>query len=204
MSDLTKYRNKIEQLKGHRKYLRTTLAGRKKTLATLQEQLNVAEEARRHIQIVSQQTQEELKFNIESIVSSALGAVFDDPYTFTADFETKRNKTECVLSFERDGQKINPLKGAGFGAVDVASFALRLSLWSLSTNRTAPVMLLDEPFKNLSRDLQYKAGQMVKLLSEKLSMQFIIVTHATDIIESSARAYKVHLANKVSVVKKIK
>jgi len=136
--------------------------------------------ARALIQEISQETQKELEFHISNLVTLAISIVFpDENINFVARFEKRRNKTECDLLFEEKGNEYKPLEGSGYGTVDIAAFALRLALWSL--NPTVEVMILDEPFRDVSPDLQDRVGEMVKTLSEKLGLQIIMVSHAEDI-----------------------
>jgi ABC-type lipoprotein export system ATPase subunit len=45
------------------------------------------------------------------------------------------------------------------------------------------IIILDEPFRHLSADLQPKASEMMKMLSDKLGIQFIMVSHEEGIID---------------------
>ena len=89
------------------------------------------------------------------------------------------------MFFSRNGQQISPLDASGGGVVDICSFALRLSLWSLNKNR--PVLLLDEPFKHLSRNLHGKALRMLKEVSRKLNVQIIMVSHNEEFVDEADR-----------------
>jgi len=106
---------------------------------------------------------------------------------FVAKMEERRGKIECDLLFMENGKTYQPKEGSGFGAVDVASFALRIARWSLSPN--APIFLLDEPFRDLSPDLHKKASQMVDMLSKELGLQFVLISHAEDINECANLTY---------------
>ena len=64
------------------------------------------------------------------------------------------------------------------------------------------MIVLDEPFRFVSRDLQVKAGQMVKELAERLDLQFIVVTHNKDLIEAADRVFEVSLKDGESRVVK--
>ena len=46
-------------------------------------------------------------------------------------------------------------------------------------------MIADEPFKFVSADYMPKIPEMLKMLSEKLKMQFILVSHIDAIIEGA-------------------
>jgi len=195
------YRNRVEQEKGKKQALEeysqeqaADLQRRKKRLRNLKDALLV-------VQHVSQKTQEELKYQITELVTLALKAVFEDPYEFDIDFVHKRGKTEAEVSFIRDGEKIDPMTASGGGAVDIASFALRITLWNLHRPRTANTIILDEPARFVSDDLQPKFGEMLKMISDKLNIQFIIVTHKKALMESADKVFHVIMKNKNSEVK---
>ncbi|KKK86498.1 hypothetical protein LCGC14_2762610, partial [marine sediment metagenome] len=66
------------------------------------------------------------------------------------------------------------------------------------------VILLDEPLKNLSQNMQDKASMMLKELSNRLGIQFIIVTHEDTLTEYADRVFRVRQSKKgVSYVKVI-
>jgi len=205
---LEKFRNEIEQIKGQRMALETTVRNSESKLITLQSEEIEIEAAQKIVQDVALKTQEKLKLSIEPIVTSALDIVFgDEAYEFAVDFVVKRNRTECELRFARDGKKYVPLSSSGFGAVDVASFALRLALWNISKPRTRSSFVLDEPFKHVSEDLQESVFKMMSMLAEKLGIQIILVSHnkESDVMEYSNKVFRVHKdKNGVSKVRVIK
>ena len=147
--------------------------------------------AREFFLAVAQQTQASLEKRLSEIVSLALAAVFDEPYAFKINYVTRRGVTECDLVFERDGREIDPLGGAGGGAVDIAAFALRIAVWALGGNRR-PVIILDEPFRNLSANLHERAGQMLQMLSRKLGLQIVMVSHNPDIVSGADAVFRVN------------
>jgi hypothetical protein len=101
-----------------------------------------------------------------------------------------------------DKVKIDPMTASGGGAVEVASFALRVALWSMATPRTRNVLLLDEPLKFLKGDILPERGsRMIQLLSERLNLQIIMVSHIADQIEGADRRIEVKLKDGRSRVK---
>lgn len=137
--------------------------------------------AREVINIVAKETEQQLEMRITNIVTMALAAVFPDPYEFKLVFNERRNQTEADLLLVRDGEELSPVEGAGGGVLDVVSFALRIAVLLMSGYRR--VIILDEPFRHLSADLQSKASEMMKMLSDKLGIQFIMVSHEEGIID---------------------
>jgi ABC-type molybdenum transport system ATPase subunit/photorepair protein PhrA len=161
------------------------------------------EEARIIFQSASQITQNQLSERISSIVSSALAAVFPDPYTFVVDFVQRRNVTECDLLFERNGKTRHPLSSCGFGAADVASLALRVAYWKLD-GEARKTLILDEPTRALSLEKQPLAGMMIQELSRMPGgLQFIIVTHHKALAESADKHFIVGQNDGVSNIQEI-
>jgi DNA repair exonuclease SbcCD ATPase subunit len=196
-SEFVKLKEQINNDKVRRDLLRSEL----KLKVDLEKQLSTrfafAQKSIKVIQEVGIRTQSNLEYHIANLVNMSLSAVLSDPPEFTVKFETRRNQTECDLLL--DGQK--PVDTVGGGVLDILSFALRLAFWTLRKNR--PVMILDEPFKFLSADLQARAGEMLKEISESINLQIIMVSHAEDINNSASKTFIVKKVGDVSVVKEI-
>ena len=201
--NLQTIRQRLEQRKGQKIQIEKNITQLKDELTEHKRSLRRHEQAREIIREVALKTMSQISFHISDITSLALEAVFDNPYRLVTDFVQRRNKTECDLYFERDGNRVDPLSASGVGAVDIASFALRIASWSMNRPHSRNVINLDEPFKCLSDNYQEKASQMVKELSEKLGLQFVIVTH-NDILASYAdRTFEVSIKNGISKVKQL-
>jgi DNA repair exonuclease SbcCD ATPase subunit len=194
-------RNKLEQQKGQKIQLEKSLESFRKDLLEFKNSLTLHEQAREIIHNVGLRTQQQLQFHISDITSLALNAVFPDPYELKVDFVQRRNKTECDLIFVRDKMELDPMEASGVGAIDVASFALRIASWSMSRPRTRNVIILDEPFRFLSTNYQAQASAMIKEVSEKLGIQFIIVTHEENLIPSADRVFEVGIRKGISNIK---
>ena len=179
----------IDQKKGERESIEKLLAEKKKEKISLEKRLINIELAQVFLQNVAKETQEKICYHIEDIVQLAIDTCFPGEYEFSLGFEIKRGSTEAKIKFLKNGNEIDPMKSAGGGVVDMAAFGLRIAVWSLST--TDNVIILDEPFRFLSKDLQPKAGQILKRLSEKLGLQFIMVTHNEDIVDSADKIFTV-------------
>jgi DNA repair exonuclease SbcCD ATPase subunit len=201
MSDIRALRNHIEQLKGKKAQILQTINQLQDGLKDHQKDLRRHEEAREVIREVGLKTQQQLQYHIGDITSLALSAVYNDPYTLVAEFVQRRNKTECDLYFTRDKERVDPLDASGGGVVDVASFALRVASWSMQKPQSDNVLILDEPFKNLSADLLPRAGEMLKQISERLGLQIIMVTHAEQLTETADRVFTVTQRKGISKVK---
>jgi len=181
----------ILQLKTKKDTLNTEIA--KKDAMVLLETGNYANHvtARLVLVEVSRQTQAHLKTIIENLVNLCLKSVFSDrEFEFKADFQIKRNKMECEFLVYENGHEFSPKDEMGGSILDIISFALRIILWSLEKPRSRNVIIMDEPFKFTGK-LITKAVQMVKELSNKLGIQFIINTHSDELIYIADRSWHV-------------
>lgn len=153
------------------------------TLKEARQKLEDAEKARLLIQEVAQDIQQKAHHQIASVVTRGLQTVFDDPYTFQIQFEKKRGRTEARFKFERDGLKVDPLGASGGGAVDVAAFTLRLACIALSQPPCRRLLILDEPFKNVSERKSYleKIPELLDVLCRELGVQVIMVTNLKEL-----------------------
>ena len=200
---INQIRNKLEQLKGQKIQVERSFQEVKKEIVNKTRSLHRHEKAREIIRDVGLKTQQQLQFYISDITTLALNAVFDDPYELKVSFVQRRNKTECDLTFVRGELEIDPIEACGVGAIDVASFALRIASWSMMRPRSRNVIILDEPFRYLSENYQEQASLMVKELSKKLGLQFIIVTHEQVLTEHADRVFEVSIKKRISNVKQV-
>lgn len=202
MTDINSIRQILEQRKGMRNQLAIDRGTQRKQIRVLREKDEACEEAQMIIQTVAQLTQKQLEYHVAELVTLAMAAVFDNPYSLSVNFVQRRGRTEADLEFVRDDQSIDPLTASGGGAVDVASFALRVALWSLAISKTRATLMLDEPLKWLKGgSLPIKGALMIKEISKRLGIQIIMISHIPDQIEGSDSIINVQITNGVSEVK---
>lgn len=137
------------------------------------------------IATATEQTQDQVKVHLSNLVTTGLQTVFPEKdYKFHVDFVTRRNQMECDLLIENHkGVKSRPKYRNGGGIMDVISLSLRIGRWSLS--KSSEVMVLDEPSKFVSEDKQALVLSLMKTISEKLGIQWIIVTHIKELYEGA-------------------
>lgn len=155
--------------------------------------------AREVVSKVAQATQEKIEYHISNLVTMALASVFPDPWKLQLRFVERRNKTEADLIFIKgDNETDDLLNAGGGGPADIAAFALRIALWRI--RETAPIMILDEPMRFVSRDLQPKVSALLKELSDKLGIQFIIVSHIPELCECANKIIEIENVNGESII----
>ncbi len=189
---LSDYRDRVNRAAGKRDEIRARRDSAAEMRVAAVQALADLEKAQAFIQTVAQQTQEHLRFHIEDIVQLALNACFPGEYEFRVVFEIKRGQTEARLTFLKNGYEVNPIDASGGGPADLAAFALRIASWTLG--KTNNVIILDEPFRFISKDISPRACEILAELSHRLALQFLVVTHNPDIIDVADRVFEVSQA----------
>ncbi len=199
MNELDAIHSTLQRKAGRRDQLASELTATSTRLKTLTQEQEDITRSLEIIQCVAKLTQQQLEIHISELVSLALEAVFPNPYKMVLKFETRRNRSEAdLLLQDENGNLLNPMEAVGGGVVDVAAFALRVALWSLKRPKPRPVMVMDEPFRFLSSDLQDRASKMLKEISDKLGIQFLIVTHEENLLKAGDRVFDIKLNGGVS------
>lgn len=187
---MSEFEKRINLLVAKKKNLEKELSEKKEELQYIEKEREAAEEALEIEQEAAKRTQKGLEYHFSDIVTSAMHTVFPNPYTFVPEFVERRNKTECDLWFERDGKRRRPRFASGGGTKDVASFALRTAYWRLE--KTSPIFIADEPFRNLSKNYMEKAVDMLRMLADKYENQMIIVTHIKEIVDAADKVFHIN------------
>lgn len=200
MSNVEDFRKLLERKKGQRQQIARNMEDAEIEIRHKAREIRQYEKAREVVREIATQMQSQLQLQISDITSMAMDAVFTNPYKLEVDFVLRRNKTECDLYFERGGFKVDPLSAAGLGSVDIASFALRIASWIMMEPRPENTIILDEPFRFLSEDNHENASRMVKELSERLGIQFIIVTHNQTLASYADKVFRVSMKKGKSIV----
>lgn len=206
MNNIKEYQNILLKQKGRYE----SILERKQTiddkLSNLSTKSIAIEEAQAFIQQVAQETQLQLRINLCQIIQLCIDAVFPGKYIFDIDFTIERNRTVARLLFKKDNYEMDPLSQNGGGIVDLVSFALRIALWSIG--KTDNVIILDEPLKNLQPvDLNKLGFEVIRNLSKKLGLQFIIVNNSIgseNLLDVSDKIFEVSMGKDgISKVKEL-
>ena len=188
------FRKKLEGKKGQKSQLLKNLNDSKRKLRKARKEIKISEKAQIIIQEVAKQTQDEIGYRLSELVVLSMATIFEDPYGFETIFIRRRGKTECDFYFTRNKQRFNPMRRSGGGTVDMASFSLRAT-WAEGT------LILDEPFRFISKELLPKVSLLLKELSKKLQIQIIMITHSKELISSADKVFITSMKNGVSKIK---
>ena len=191
---LQETREKIIRLQEQRSIHLQTKASIRDEVAGLDDELVALQTAIFTVSEMARIMRERTKTVIEELVTSAINSVYTSrPFRYTLDFTfTAAGRMDCHMKVMEGDEEFDPVDEMGGGMVDVISFALRVVMWHLNKPRTRPTIILDEPFKFMGHgDLQERAGQLLRTISEKLGLQFIIITHESLLMNFVDRAYQI-------------
>lgn len=193
---LKTYRKQIDDNLTELKLHKTTKDRLTIKLSKLEKESVALQEARDIFQKASILTQNHLSFHLSSIVTKAINTAFyEKELDFKCEFVERRNTTECDMWIEENGFKYSLLGSRGLGMTDIISFALKVAYILLHTSEN--ILIIDEPFRNLSEDKHEVASQMIKELSKELNMQFVISTHVPSLREHADTSF--HIIQDVGV-----
>jgi DNA repair exonuclease SbcCD ATPase subunit len=197
MNELQKW---IENKKGYKAKLQSDLNTTTKSLQVCSSRLEICEEVLDFFTKIGKVTQDKIIHYFEDITSSMLRLVYGDEYSLKLSFVFRRDKNECDLAVYKGGVEVSLKDECGGGVVDIVSFAMRLAVWSLQSDKTMPIFILDEPFKYVSADKLTLVGRAISDLSKRLGLQVIMVSHSDELIEIADKAFRVTESNGVSEV----
>lgn len=176
-------KEKLEKLSADHRRAVETVKRERVRLKKETRDLKASIEAQKVIQTVAARTQQEAHDRIAGIVTRCLRAVFgSSSLPFKIDFVQKRGKTEATLTFaDEKGRPIDPNDGSAGGEIDVAAFALRVAAVMFQRPARRRLLVLDEPFKMVSKEYVPALAELIEKLSDEVDFQFVIVTHSEDL-----------------------
>ena len=188
MDTITRVKNLVEEINtGYDNYKRykSDYTDMLDSLEIAKERVVTVNKARAYFQEIAETTQRDVADTLSVIITSAIKAVFDtDEYRCEIIFGTARNQSDAKLILVKGEEEIDePLDSISGGMIDVAAFAARVGFIFLKGSRK--VLIADEPFKGVSEDFKGRCPEMLRLLSEQLGMQFIIISHMKEMIDGA-------------------
>ncbi len=145
------------------------------------------EMAKAYLIRVGDQARKEVKNFIEDTVTFAIQSVYGEKYKFIAQFNyDKRDQFEVQWFIDREGILLEPRKDTiSGGLTDATAFSIRLVIHALEEPEPAPILIMDEPFKNTSKKYIPLVSQMVKEICDMLHLQIIMCSHTDELIEQA-------------------
>lgn len=174
--ELQQFRTKVDDIKADMRFLTQKLQEYQIKKSEAEVVGIDALEARAIIQSVAENTQQNMVKYFTSLITPMIQAIWQDDREFEMEFLQKNNTTVCDVWINKDGNKASLFGSSGGGLRNIVSLGSRVAFWHIE-RKTRPTFFLDEPFSALnSIDYQERVSETIKELSDKLGIQFIIVS----------------------------
>jgi len=188
---------------GVKRHIQQELEKARTELAAAQAELDVTEKANLVLQTVIETQRKELSEKVERIASYGLSVVFDEAYQLHLNLVSARNQmsAEFYVSNESMGNYPTRLIDArGGGLVSVTSFLMKQIMLLSSRPPLRRIMFLDEPLVMVSNEYKENLCCFIRELAEKTEIQFVIVTHDSDLMELGDVRYRFKLVSGQTMV----
>ena len=145
------------------------------------------------VSVAGEQVRENIKTGFEDIVTHALRSIVGEEYNLKVVFAKRGNMQEthmnvCTPDFS---EAFDPLDCRGGGIVDIVSLVLRVAMLELCQPKIHGPLILDEPFKHLSKEYIQNASVFLAELVNKMGRQVICVTHVTSLANESGNVIQI-------------
>lgn len=195
---------KCAMKKSIKRNLEIKLENKEEELRKVEETIDILEQVRILLQRASEYAREQIKQQIEMLVTHCLQFVFGPYLEFKIELSEIRGKADAefyVISIFDDVKvKTKPQDARGGGIVDVIALALRIAVIQSTSSYGDGPLILDEPAKHVSSEYIGNVAQFLKQISEVFHRQIIMITHNQYLSEIADIAYRVELKEGASVV----
>lgn len=144
------------------------------------------------------------KEQAEDLLTQALQSTFGKNVAFKVEMGVSRDRPDASFKIvSAEGETVHegePVSTDGGGLVDVLSIGLRLLLMESAQPRIDGPLLLDEPFKQLSKGYMPACGAFLLSLCRDFERQVILVTHEQELAELADKSFLVTMEKGISIV----
>lgn len=171
----------------------------RQSLSEAQRIAETAEQVRVFFTVVAEEQRKQLEERVQSLVDYGVQAVFGPAYRFRVKSELRGKTVKTEFFLVEDGLELPLLEATGGGVGDVVSFLLRVVMLCLVRPVQRRLLVLDEPFKFVSKEYHHQVQTLLKELVEALDLQLIVVTHEPLFVEVATTVVKVRKQDGVSI-----
>ncbi len=164
------------------------------------------EEARVALEEMEKAWRQQFEEKLAALVSHGLTAVFGEETRIFIETSTKRGATSMALKIEQGGVELGDIiDSTGGSIVSVLSVLLRVMLTVSVRPPLQRLIVLDEPLHGAVDPSHIPTfGTLLRELSDRLDLQFLVVAHETDLEEYSDVVYEVVKEGGVASVRQLK
>ncbi len=194
--------SKVSQLEGQRTLLKQQIVVAERREEAARARAALREDTLDILQALEANWRRGFEEALASLVSHGLTAVFGEPVTITIETTVKRDTTSMRLLLQQGDVVMGDIvDGTGGSIVSVLSVLLHVLFVVSSPLRR--IVVLDEPFAAVADNHIPALGSLLRELSERLDMQFIIVSHEEALMDAADVVYEVLPGGTVRQIKKL-
>jgi ABC-type enterochelin transport system ATPase subunit len=171
----------------------------RQALTEAQRTAEVAEQVRVFFTVLAEEQRKQLEERVQSLVDYGVQAVFGPDHRFRVKSELRGKTVKTEFFLVESGLELPLLDATGGGVGDVVSFLLRVVMLCLVRPVQRRLLVLDEPFKFLSKSHYHQMQALLKELTDALELQLIVVTHESLFIEVATTVVKVRKEGGISI-----
>lgn len=164
------------------------------------------EEARTALEEMEKSWRRKFEEKLAALVSHGLTAVFGEETVVHIETSTKRGATSMALKLEQGGVQLgNIIDSTGGSIVSVLSVLLRVMLTVSVRPPLRRLIVLDEPLHGAVDPSHIPTfGTLLRELSDRLDLQFIVVAHEVDLEEYADVVWEVVKSGDAAHVRQLK
>ena len=173
--------DKLVKMKNENDLIRRQAEQAEEEAAKSAESMKLSIEALEFLEEVANSRRGSMKARIESVVTEALQLVYGPERRIEMTYSVKNNRSHLAFEIVKttpkgEVRRILDGKGAGLGVSDTVSVPLRL-LVLIGSKASDRVCVLDECYKHVSREKVDLVVKFLRVLTERLGMQVILLSH---------------------------
>lgn len=184
---LNEIKSDLDQQQGKLCLLNTQIDSQKTKIIELENKKERYGKVVELLSFVQQVTKQKTKNSFERLVTYALKFIYSENYHFELEFGRRGNLSEINFNVKTPDCKEahDPLDTSGGGVLDILSLALRICLIELTRPKIEGAIILDEPFKHLSKEYLPKAEAFLEAITKKIGRQIILITHKQELVDNA-------------------
>jgi len=198
----------VESVYGVYEYLKKDALNRENVIISFDNEIKLLTQAKEFLVEFAKFRREEIVNKIENVISWGLKTIFNKEYKFKLNFIDRMNYVEAdfkvVSEVNNDILELDIMSAHGGGLVVIIAFLLRLMVILLSPVNFRKLMILDEPFVQLSKEYAENLNDLIKELSESLDIQFIIITHNEELLNIADKIYRFKNVKGITQIENLK
>jgi hypothetical protein len=176
-------------------------------LLSAAEKMQLSTEALEFLEEVANSRRGSIKSRLESILTEALQLVYDKSRSIELTYTVKANRSFLAFEIVRETpngkvRRVLDGTGSGLGVSDTVSVPLRL-LVLLGSKQADRVCVLDESYRHLGNERVPLAAQFLKVLTERLGVQVILLSHHEALRSDVDAAYEVREGKSSSTISRV-